>query len=337
MRGSKIEWTDMVWNPTSGCSKVSAGCQNCYAERFARRLAGRCGYPANNPFQVTLHPKRLEEPLHWRKPKRVFVNSMGDLFHEAVDEKFIAKVFAIMDLARQHIYCILTKRPGRAFQLLTDEDFQFHVGWFQSQVVREFGLPKPEQVGPWPLRNVWLGVSVENQEAADERIPLLLQTPAAVRFVSVEPMLGPVVLRRIPGFYFPGCTTHDALNGRLIHHDDGDKATPDEKLDWVIVGGETGPNARPMHPDWVRSLRDQAVTAGIPFFFKSWGEWVPYRDNGPLPPECSYVSYDGQIRPGDAEDLDTDACMGRVGKKRAGRLLDGRTWDEYPMEGGPLL
>lgn len=335
MRGSKIEWTDMVWNPTSGCSKVSAGCQNCYAERFARRLAGRCGYPANNPFQVTLHPKRLEEPLHWRKPKRVFVNSMGDLFHEAVDEKFIAKVFAIMDLAKQHTYCILTKRPGRAFQLLTDEDFQFHVGWFQSQAVREFGLPKPEQVGPWPLRNVWLGVSVENQEAADERIPLLLQTPAAVRFISAEPLLGPVDLELYLPYHNHPLKDEWHRNGYHIRR--LNIGITEGTLDWIICGGETGPGARPMHPDWARILRDQAVTAGVPFFFKSWGEWVPYRDNGPLPPECSYVSYDGQIRPGDAEDLDTDACMGRVGKKRAGRLLDGRTWDEYPMEGGPLL
>lgn len=335
MRRSKIEWTDTVWNPTSGCSKVSAGCQNCYAERFARRLAGRCGYPANNPFQVTLHPKRLEEPLHWRKPKRVFVNSMGDLFHEAVDEKFIAKVFAIMDLARQHTYCILTKRPGRAFQLLADEDFQFHVGWFQSQAVREFGLPKPEQIGPWPLRNVWLGVSVENQEAADERIPLLLQTPAAVRFISAEPLLGPVDLELYLPYHNHPLKDEWHRNGYHIRR--LNIGITEGTLDWIICGGETGPGARPMHPDWARILRDQAVTAGVPFFFKSWGEWVPYRDNGPLPPECSYVSYDGQIRPGDAEDLDTDACMGRVGKKRAGRLLDGRTWDEYPMEGGPLL
>lgn len=335
MRGSKIEWADMVWNPTSGCSKVSAGCQNCYAERFARRLAGRCGYPANNPFQVTLHPKRLEEPLHWRKPKRVFVNSMGDLFHEAVDEKFIAKVFAIMDLARQHTYCILTKRPGRAFQLLTDEDFQFHVGWFQSQAVREFGLPKPEQVGPWPLRNVWLGVSVENQEAADERIPLLLQTPAAVRFISAEPLLGPVDLELYLPYHNHPLKDEWHRNGYHIRR--LNIGITEGTLDWIICGGETGPGARPMHPDWARILRDQAVTADIPFFFKSWGEWVPYRDNGPLPPECSYVSYDGQIRLGDAEDLDTDACMGRVGKKRAGRLLDGRTWDEYPIEGGLLL
>jgi protein gp37 len=260
---------------------------------------------------------------------------MGDLFHEAVDEKFIAKVFAIMDLARQHIYCILTKRPGRAFQLLTDEDFQFHVGWFQSQVVREFGLPKPEQVGPWPLRNVWLGVSVENQEAADERIPLLLQTPAAVRFISAEPLLGPVDLELYLPYHNHPLKDEWHRNGYHIRR--LNIGITEGTLDWIICGGETGPGARPMHPDWARILRDQAVTAGIPFFFKSWGEWVPYRDNGPLPPECSYVSYDGQIRPGDAEDLDTDACMGRVGKKRAGRLLDGRTWDEYPMEGGPLL
>ncbi len=275
---TKIEWVRNLdgsmgetWNPTTGCSKVSAGCQNCYAERMAYRLRGRFGYPEDEPFRVTFHPERLEEPLHWRKPRRVFVNSMGDLFHPDVPDEFIDRVFMAMR-DQKHIFLLLTKRPKRMHNYLTR--FQLSPKW-DGYITRD-GKPsnacQPREAlfspDNWPLPNVWLGVTAENQQAADERIPLLLQTPAAVRFVSVEPMLGPVDLRRIPGFYFPGCTTHDALNGRLIHHDDGDKATPDEKLDWVIVGGETGPNARPCHPDWVRSLRDQAVVAGVPFFLK---------------------------------------------------------------------
>ena len=133
MSKSKIEWTDAVWNAVTGCTKVSTGCAHCYAERMSKRSVGRCGYPKDNPFKVTLHPDKLEEPLRWTKPRKIFVNSMSDLFHDDVDEKFIAKVFAIMDLTRQHTFMILTKRPERAAKLLNDEDFQYHIGWFQSQ------------------------------------------------------------------------------------------------------------------------------------------------------------------------------------------------------------
>lgn len=289
MAGTKIEWTDMVWNPTSGCSKVSEGCRNCYAERFARRLAGRCGYPADNPFQVTLHPERLEEPLRWKKHRRVFVNSMGDLFHKDVDEKFIAKVFAIMDLARQHTYCILTKRPERVALLLADEDFQFHVGWFQSQAVRELGLPEPEQIGPWPLRNVWVGTSVENQQVADERIPSLLEIPAVVRFVSCEPLLGPVDLGKWIGDYFcsncgyrgfdvgpedesgeftcPKCESDEWYFTQTEWHG-GLEQDERKPIGWVICGTESGPGRRTTNTEWIRSLRDQCVAADVPFFLK---------------------------------------------------------------------
>lgn len=318
MARAKIEWTDMVWNPTSGCSKVSEGCRNCYAERFARRLAGRCGYPADNPFQVTLRPERLEEPLRWKKRRLVFVNSMGDLFHEAVDEKFIAKVFAVMDLARQHTYCILTKRPGRAAQLLADEDFQFHVGWFQSQAVRELGLPEPEQIGPWPLRNVWLGVSVENQEAADERIPLLLQTPAAVRFISAEPLLGPVDLELYLPYHNHPLKDEWHRNGYHIRR--LNIGITEGTLDWIICGGETGPGARPMHPDWVRSLQNQCQAAGVPFFFKSWGMW---REACP-PDDPIWNGFSPELH------YEHGTYFITLGQKAAGRLLDGRTWNEYP-------
>ena len=347
MAGTKIEWTDMVWNPTSGCSKVSEGCRNCYAERFARRLAGRCGYPADNPFQVTLHPERLEEPLRWKKHRRVFVNSMGDLFHKDVDEKFIAKAFAIMDLARQHTYCILTKRPERVALLLADEDFQFHVGWFQSQAVRELGLPEPEQIGPWPLRNVWVGTSVENQQVADERIPSLLEIPAVVRFVSCEPLLGPLDLGKWigPRMCYCGWRGYEWEEEDDPESDDetlcpncgasslyelGDVDTccgysddyERHPIHWIIAGGESGHGARPCHPDWVRSLREQAVSAGIPFFFKQWGEWLHVTQGAtPLPVE----QVDG-IRAFDF--LDGQAV--RIGKKQAGRVLDGKIWEQFP-------
>jgi protein gp37 len=229
---------------------------------------------------------------------------MSDLFHDDVPEKFIAKVFAIMDLARQHTYMVLTKRPERAAKLLSDEDFQFHVGWFQSQAIREFGLPEPEEIGPFPFKNVWIGVSVENQATADERIPLLLQAPAKVRFISAEPLLGPVDLSP-----WLGISRYE--EGAAWARDTG------SDLDWVIAGGESGPNARPMHPDWVRSLRDQCQTAGTKFFFKQWGEWTSQ-----FPQGLSLAHRAEAYRHGQS--------FYRVGKKIAGRELDGRTWDELP-------
>lgn len=288
MGKSSIEWTDYTWNPVTGCTPVSEGCRNCYARRQARRFAGRAGYPADDPFRVTLHPERLGEPLKWRKPGRVFVPSMGDLFHEDVDEKFIAKVFAIMDIARQHTYLILTKRPERMYRLLSDEDFQFHVGWFQSIAEREYGIPEAYPSG-FPLSHVWPGVSVEDQYTADKRIPWLLKTPAAKRIVSYEPALGSVYLGEW------------GLN-----------------LDLVIAGGETGPGARPAHPDWFRSVRDQCQAVGVAFFFKSWGEWRPEGQEGKRPAACLVHTWEDGLR----SEL--------VERKRAGRLLDGREWNEWP-------
>jgi len=306
MSKSKIEWTDAVWNLTTGCSKVSAGCAHCYAEREWRRLAGNpmTAYYGRKFNDVACHPERLYQPLRWKKPRKIFVNSMSDLFHDDVPEKFIAKVFAIMDLARQHTYMVLTKRPERAAKLLSDEDFQFHVGWFQSQAIREFGLPEPEEIGPFPFKNVWIGVSVENQATADERIPLLLQAPAKVRFISAEPLLGPVDLSP-----WLGISRYE--EGAAWARDTG------SDLDWVIAGGESGPNARPMHPDWVRSLRDQCQTAGTKFFFKQWGEWTSQ-----FPQGLSLAHRAEAYRHGQS--------FYRVGKKIAGRELDGRTWDELP-------
>ncbi|MBU1699640.1 MAG: phage Gp37/Gp68 family protein [Candidatus Eisenbacteria bacterium] len=238
---TKIEWTNETWNPVTGCTKISVGCKNCYAERMAKRLAGRFGYPRDEPFKVTLHPERLEEPLHRRKPRMVFVCSMGDLFHEDVPWEFIVEVFLIMARASHHTYQILTKRPERMREFCSAE--QFNAG---------------------PFKHLWLGVTAENQKAADERIPILLDTPAAIRFVSCEPLLGTMDLRRF--FLAPnGVPPHHAVV-RGLHGEGG------QGLDWVIAGGETGPGARPMHPDWAHDICNQCIAVAIPFFFKKMGQ-----------------------------------------------------------------
>jgi len=273
---SKIEWTDRTWNPVRGCSRVSNGCSNCYAERIAHRFQGQWikdgpgtkfvqianGHPQWTG-KVELIESKLQEPLHWRKPQRVFVNSMSDLLHEALPFTEIARVVRIMREANWHTYQILTKRAARLLQFWN---------WWNWQITDP----------PLP-RNTWWGVSIENQATADERIPLLRRTPAAVRFVSYKPALGPVDFTELRG------------------------------VDWLIVGGESGPAARPAHPDWFRSARDQCQAARVPFFFKQWGEHVPITrtDGGP---------------PGAQQ-------MIRVGKRAAGRMLDGREWSEFPKRG----
>ncbi|MFA5107746.1 MAG: phage Gp37/Gp68 family protein [Patescibacteria group bacterium] len=224
--GTKIPWATDSWNPISGCDPISEGCKNCYARRMSHRLAGRFGYPESpHEFDVTLHPDRLELPLHWKKPRMVFVNSMGDLFHDDVKDEWIKTVFNAMatDILQPcwHTYLILTKRPQRM------ADF------FVKNTTR----------GTLPWKNIWLGVTAENQVRADERIPVLLSIPAAVHFVSVEPMLDQMFLR-----------------GYLIH--------PGNKLDWVIAGPETGAGARPCNPAWIFDLWKQCHLACIPFFDK---------------------------------------------------------------------
>lgn len=235
---SAIEWTDSTWNPVTGCSKVSPGCKHCYAERLARRLQAMGNPRYRNGFEVTLHPDQLWLPLRWRQPRRIFVNSMSDLFHEQVPEDFVRQVYAVMHRAHWHNFQILTKRAARLASL----------------------APRL----PWPS-NVWMGVSVENEQYLS-RISHLRSVPAAIRFLSLEPLLGPI------------------------------PALPLDDIDWVIVGGESGPNARPMRPEWARAIRDQCIRTRIPFFFKQWGGWHP---------------------------------------KANGRLLDGREWNQYPALSRP--
>jgi len=302
---SKIEWCDATWNPVTGCTKVSEGCRNCYAKTFTERFEGTPGHYFESGFKVTLRPEKLDQPLRWRRPRRIFVNSMSDLFHPDVPDDFIDQVFAVMALAPQHTFQVLTKRPERM------------LAWYNRDPADMNDALYPFRVNRWPLPNVWLGVSVENQKAADERIPLLLQTPAAIRFLSCEPLLGEVDLSKwlltpgwVPSYYDP-----DNIHGYP-------NAEPtNEFINWVIVGGESGPRARPMHPDWVRGLRDQCQAAGVPFFFKQWGEWHQTHDlcagqNGYLGKQWHTI------------DPDTSLC--RIGKRAAGRTLDGQTWDKIP-------
>ena len=307
MAKTKIEWTDETWNLVTGCSKISEGCRNCYAERIDRRF--QTNHPGlewlpwtkqNAGQNVRLHPERLEQPLHWQKPRRVFVCSMGDLFHDQVPDEFIAKVFGIMQSAPQHIFQVLTKRAKPMMEW---------IDWFSNEWLDRGAYQS--QYG-----HVWLGISAEDQPTFDKRVALLLQTPAAARFVSLEPLLGPIDMSHV--------VRHIRADLR------GNEVVWDEKslLDWVIVGGESGPGARPMHPDWVRSIRDQCQAAGVPFFFKQWGAWAPCADvidvvDGPDISTKSKRWY--ELPPGQGS-----AGMCRVGKKRAGSELEGRTWEEVP-------
>lgn len=319
MGDTTIEWTrgddgsrGKTWNPVTGCEKVSPGCDHCYAETLSERFRGTPGHYFENGFDVQLRPDKLDLPLRWRKPRKVFVNSMSDLFHDSVPADYIIDVFAVMAKAKQHTFQVLTKRHARMRSLLSDGGFAREM-WYRLGIVEY-----PEVLDEvWPLPNVWLGVSAEGQKWADIRIPALLDTPAAVRFISAEPLLGPITL------------SGDALG----HYYGGDPREDITGLDWVIVGGESGPKARPMHPDWARSLRDQCVDAGMPFHFKQWGEWAALVHPDDAGAELYVQREDGRTATDDdLFHISTGHWWGvrRVGKKRAGRLLDGRTWDEFP-------
>jgi protein gp37 len=382
-----IEWTDATWNPIRGCTRVSEGCRNCYAEVMAGRfsdpgqwghgLAQRVALPDGSTDyrwtgKVELVDTALDLPLRWRKPRRIFVNSTSDLFHEKVPDEWIDRVFAVMALAPQHTFQVLTKRPERMREYLTRPvqgpwaGRMHHVddagrvtdatdAWrrVQAKVGDLLPIIPPQQLNlasemqeahgdgfmpRWPLPNLWLGTSIEDQATADERIPHLLATPAAVRFISAEPLLGPVDLTRIvikpsdaPERGKPPVSIN-ALKG-WYGGADHDPA----RTHWTICGGESGPGARPMHPDWARSLRDQCAMEGVPFFFKQWGAWFPgevddksdgrglcaHPDDNHDPTACTW---EGRWKYTEVAD---QGFLG-VGKNRAGRLLDGREWNEVP-------
>ncbi len=316
MNKTKIQWADAVWNPTVGCSKKSTGCARCYAEIMANRLAhipataARYAGTTKDGWwtgKVNTFTESLDEPRHWKKPRTVFVDSMSDLFHERVPFAFILCVYDIMMGCLQHTFQILTKRPDRALEFYRYwEDLPIHAH------------------GQYPPKNIWLGVSAENQQTADERIPILLQIDAAVRFVSCEPLLGPIDLARAGN------------NSCVEWHENGG-------IGWIIAGGETGPDARPMHPAWVHALRDQCQASGVPFFFKHWGEWLP--DNQVIEhnkrhwPRFSKAQF-GTLDIGGEWTPDVypakfpvgqQECMYRVGRRNSGDLLDGQAWHQPPL------
>jgi protein gp37 len=279
---TKIEWTDATWNPIRGCTRVSEGCRNCYAEVMAARfsdpgqwghgLAKRVTLPDGSTDhrwtgEMRLIDSALDLPLRWTRPRRIFVNSTSDLFHEAVPDDWIDRVFAVMALTPEHTFQVLTKRPERAQRYFTHDEGFGRWGYIEHrarQMLDRLGRPQPRNqtlahYGGRNFPHVWLGTSVEDQTTADARIPHLLATPASVRFISAEPLLGPV----------------DAGVGLPGKFDDN--LTPG--LDWIIVGGESGPGARPMHPDWARFLRDQCAAAGVAFFMKQMDKKTPIPDD----------------------------------------------------------
>lgn len=328
MSDTKIQWTNKTWNPTTGCTKVSAGCANCYAERMWKRLSRNSKHAAyGRKFtDVRMHEKRLDYPVHIRKPAMFFVDSMSDLFHEKVEDRFIADVFKRMAACPQHTFQILTKRPRRMMEFLKQVEF---VGvWVKDKGKETFHVENH----PMPLPNVWLGVSCEDQKTADERIPLLLETPAAVRFVSAEPLLGKIDLFHClnESYCCPECGDGQGFEGERCHCG-GRYITEHPALDWVIVGGESGKKARPMHPDWARSLRDQCVAAGVPFFFKQWGKWYPLASRTVIDAQRN-APRPGQLKKFEGRKvLET---MGEIfvkyGKKGSGRMLDGKEWNQFP-------
>ena len=304
-----IEWAESTWNPTVGCTKISPGCDRCYAETFVNRFEGSKGFPLPFDEMLLRGEKFLRLPSTWKEPRRVFVNSLSDLFHQDIPDEFICRVFDVMLTERRHTFQVLTKRHGRMRSFVT----KYLSGGFATQ---------PLETSPLlftvdnPPPNIWLGVSVEDQHWATVRIPALLETPAAVRWISAEPLLGPLDL---------GVWLYDL----------GSSMGP--VLDWVVVGGESGAGARPMHPDWVRQVREDCNDAGVPWLFKQWGEWAPRDVTGPIlsADRSACVSLDGTAHLGSDYPIcypnESDgAHMKRYGKKLAGRTLDGRTWDGYP-------
>lgn len=366
---SKIEWTEATWNPITGCTLVSEGCRHCYAARLAatrlKHHPSRAGLARINAAseakftgEVRFNEQWLDQPLRWRRARMIFVCAHSDAFHESVPDEWLDKIFAVMALSPQHTFQVLTKRPepmreylrARAGNWMLRWPYAVPIGLRMSkyEATSRLGANGPEAAALYkarpvvfPLPNVWLGVSAEDQRAADARIPLLLATPAAKRFVSYEPALGPIdfnhVRESLEGESF---IIFDALHKK----DSLNKGDPAPGLDWVIAGGESGPNARPAHPDWFRQCRDQCAAAGVPFFFKQWGEWGP--DEGPRTDgsdpimearaRCGWWSgKEWRFEPnGYRVDLDASAGHGewvyRLGKKRAGAILDGREHREFP-------
>lgn len=338
--GTGIEWTDATWNPITGCSVVSPGCTNCYAMKLAgTRLAhhpSREGLTIDTKAGpvwngvVRFNEQWLTQPLQWKRPRMIFVCAHGDLFHENVPHEWIDKVFAVMALAPQHVFQVLTKRSKRMREYIEGVEQARFMDGLVALGEKHKALPDAGMRIEWPLPNVWAGVSTEDQTRADERIPDLLATPAAVRWVSYEPAIGPITFRWAKwddwrdgaGAPRPSVGELDGLRG----------------INWLVCGGESGPGARPMHPDWARSARDQCAAAGVAFFFKQWGEWAPHIgavdgwniNDDPEISRFDHREWDEErhnwgepFRPMWCEDMEEAHVVSRIGKKAAGRLLDG--------------
>lgn len=364
MTASKIEWTDRSdWNPIRGCTRVSPGCGGpgdaggCYAEAIAARFSdpgqpfhGFATRTAKGPRwtgKVEVMWDRFDLPLRWRQPARIFASSTSDFFHDGFASDDVAQLFGVMIAGhhlRGHTFQVLTKRPARMRELLTNEEFWeianteagMHVMALTDPLNRRSDDARAtlDDYGPHnPPPGIWLGVSVEDQQRADERIPDLLATPAALRFLSCEPLLGPIDLERIkqekgqvPARY----STNALFGGWQVHEGDSYHCGTCARIDWVIVGGESGRGARPMHPDWARSLRDQCAQAGVPFYFKQWGEWR--ETDGPktkghnrnMGAGTHWLTRDGVLHLKEARfSIYHEYRVARLGKKRAGRQLDG--------------
>jgi protein gp37 len=372
---SAIEWTDATWNPIRArnkktgkvgwhCEHATTGCEFCYAEGFNKRLGTGLDFKPGHrkDIEIFLDEAMLMQPLRWKKPRMIFVGSMTDLFADFVPDEWIDKVFAVMALSPQHTFQVLTKRAKRMNDWSARRYGQYSNGAqlaiYHTLAGRGsmaqplgFGLKDTDVAAcmarvieprGWPLPNVWLGVSTERQQEADERIPFLLATPAAKRFISAEPLLGHIDLHAL-NLATP--SPSDALRGMRCIPDDGPDGyhnEPTNKLDWVIAGGESGPKARPMHPEWARSLRDWCKATGVAFFFKQWGEWAPRtREEAGGEPRAGYCHPEGRDAKWPSPEglceygpfwLEEHgfAHVARVGKKAAGRHLDGKLHDAMP-------
>lgn len=323
-----IQWTDATWNIITGCTLVDDGCRYCYAASLAatrlkhhpsREGLARLNLAGEAKFtgEVRFNKKWLLQPLQWTKPRMIFVCAHGDLFHESVPDEWLDQIFAIMALASHHTFQVLTKRPDRALVYLQHGSMTraaAHLEGLRPSMLWNGNVHEAERRLTYgnPLPNVWLGTSASDQASADARIPDLLAAPAAVRFLSAEPLLGAIDLTSIPHSRI----RHDIqIIQNALTGSNGLGQRPYVGLDWVIVGGESGKKARPMHPQWARDIRDQCVAAGVPYFFKQNGEWV---------------SVSEVAGPGDHFRFPDGATVRRTGKALAGRTLDGREWNEMP-------
>jgi protein gp37 len=314
---SKIEWTGLTWNCVTGCNKISPGCRSCYAEVMHRRLMALKPEKYTRPFLdgAYPYPPALSEPFERKKPTVYFLPSMSDLFHANIPLDYIAQVWAVMFLNPHHTFQVLTKRADRLPLIASAEFYQLFAKYVNHlhdkyiQPLEQAMYFEEEAIDALPLPNVWIGTSCEDQQRADERIPFLLQTPAAVRFLSCEPLIGPIDILS----YKNSNAIFNAYQWKYAY--DFESNNGQQPINWVICGGESGHMARPMHPDWARSLRDQCKRAGVPFFFKQWGQWNP--DN-----------FDTTR----AKVMDDEGTLmyWQKSKKTAGNILDGKTHLAFP-------